>query len=243
LKYLKFVAIGLILLLTTSCVKLDLDLQINSDSTVSGSMIFAVSDSLEELSDGASTESSAEDLFDTKAKGVTTEAYDEGGFVGQKFIFDRVPASAFSNSDGKSGLNSDGKSGELTISREGDLITLNGNLDLSMDSSDSEQTSDAGIFGEALGLAFTKTIFSSAELRIRVKFPSEVVSTTGKLSADKRTVTWEPKIGDKVDFKTTVRVPGIKVILYAGIGLLGLLLIGGIIYFMRRKRSPAELVE
>jgi hypothetical protein len=215
--------------------KLDLDLQVNSDSTISGSMIFAVSDALSELSDGASTDSPAEDPFDTKAKGVTTEVYDEGGFVGQKFIFDRVPASAFAG--GK------GKSGDLTISREGDLITLNGKLDLSMDSSDSEQTSDTGIFGEAFGSAFVKTIFSSAELRIRVKFPSEVVSTTGKLSADKRTVTWKPKIGDKVDLKTTVRVPEVKVVLYAGIGLLGLLLTGGILYFMRRKRKPVELVE
>ena len=205
----------------TGCVKFDLDLVVNKDSTISGSMIFAVSDTLASLGETEnSTETDVSDeLIDPKTKGVSIEEYKKGGFTGQKITLDRVPFSEFQKG---------GESGDLTITREGDLITLNGFLDLAMD----EGAQSEDIWAAELA----KSLFSSADLGIRITFPFEVVSTQGELSEDRRTVTWEPKIGDRVDLTTTVKIPSlIPIIPIAAAAVLLLLII--IIVLIRRKKS------
>jgi hypothetical protein len=235
MKIFKIVAVTLLVLLTTSCVKLDMDLQVNSDSTISGVVIFALSDALDELAQDDSSQTPSSDLFDTKADGVTTESYEQDGFKGKKYILDRVPTSAFAGTEGNSS--------ELSVAREGNLVTLNGNLDLSSDSGNNDSEADAGIFGDAFAAAITKTLFSTAELRIRVKFPAEVVSTTGELSPDRRTVTWKPKIGEKLDLKTVVKIPSAPIGLFVGVGVLLILSILGFILLKRNKRSKTIDIE
>lgn len=235
MKSFKLFVVVLLVLLTTGCIKLDMDLEVNSDSTISGSMIFAVSDALNELAEGESTGTNSDELFDTKAEGVTSEPYDQGGFVGEKFIFDRVPASAFKGKDGDAS--------SLSIAREGDLVTLSGNLDLRTETGDTDQSAEGDLFGDAFSSALAKSIFSSAELRIRVKFPADVVSTTGTLSADKRTVTWEPKIGDNVNLNTVVRIPSAPIGLIGAIAAIFLVAISGLIWFFRKKRSEFPLTS
>lgn len=221
----------IIMFSATGCVKLDLNLTINSDSTVSGTMIFAVSDALSELSEEESTENPTDDFLDPETEGVTTEPYKKGGFTGQKITLDRVPFSEFSNG---------GESGDLTVSRDGDLITLNGFLDLGDETSQSAAEED---LGGLLGDAFIKSIFSSADLRIKVTFPAEVVSTTGSLSEDKRTVTWTPEFGEKLDLTTTVKVPTLDYALYAAIGLGSILLLLVLSLIVRRRKKVSSLVE
>lgn len=225
LKKLSFLLMTLALIISTSgCLKFDLDLTVNTDSTVSGTMIFAVSDSLSELGDDQTPETPTDDLVDPNAKGVTVEPYDDGDFVGQKITLDRVPFSEFS---------SGGESGDLTIVREGDLITLKGFLDLGEDTSQSTTQDD---LGGLLGKAFVDSLFASADLRIRVTFPSEVVSTTGTLSEDKRTVTWTPDIGEKLDLTTTVRIPSSNFVLYGSGAITLLFLIGALVVVAKRKQ-------
>ncbi len=208
----------------SSCVKFDLDLTVNKDSSVSGTMIFAVSKSLSDLGDEQSPESPANDLVDPESEGVTTEPYDDGDFVGQKITLDRVPFSQFS---------SGGESGDLTIVREGDLITLKGFLDLGDNTTQKTAEED---LGGVLGQAFVDSIFSSADLKIRITFPAEVVSTTGSLSEDKRTVTWKPKIGQNLDLTTTVKVPTFNFILYGASAGGILMFLGIVMWFLKRNK-------
>ena len=223
--------VSCVLIFTTAgCVKFDLDLKINSDSTVSGTMVFAVSEALSELGDEQTPETPADDLVDPAAEGVTTEPYDDGQFVGQKITLDRVPFSEFSNG---------GDSGDLTIQRDGDLITLNGFLDLG---EETDQASSQEDLGGVLGEAFVKSLFASADLRIRVTFPAEVVSTTGSLSEDRRTVTWTPDIGEKLDLTTTVRVPSFNFVLYVAAGL-GAMLIVAVTLLMIKRRKPSTVAS
>lgn len=219
----------MLIIFATGCVKLDLNLTINSDSTVSGTMIFAVSDALSDLGDEESQESPTDDFLDPETEGVTTEPYKKRGFTGQKITLDRVPFSEFS--DG-------GESGDLTVTREGDLITLNGFLDLGDETTQSATEED---FGGLLGDAFIKSIFSSADLKIKVTFPAEVVKTTGSLSEDRRTVTWTPEFGEKLDLTTTVKVPTLNYTLYAaiGVGAILLLLITGLLIKRRKPSAPS----
>jgi hypothetical protein len=185
-------------------------------------MIFAISDALSSLGEDNESESTdvTDELIDPNTKGVTVEEYDQGGFKGQKITLDKVPFSEFQKG---------GDSGDLTISREGNLVTLNGFLDLSME--------DSGNSEDEFSQAIASSLFASADLQIRINFPAPVVSTTGELSEDRRTVTWQPKIGDRLDLTTTVELPSPPIFLFAGIGILVFLVLLLILFGVKRRKD------
>ena len=214
-------------LLLTSCIKMDINLVINKDATVSGSMVFAVSDSLAELGGENSEDSNPlEDAINTDAEGVTESVYKSGGYTGTKYTFDRIPFEEFNKS------NSDGGNGFQLI-RDGNKLTVKGSLDLSeTDSQDSD--SDLGEWGDE----FAKSITSTFDIDIKVRFPVKVLESTGQISDDGMSVSWTPKYGEKVDLTTTVELPsGFQTIyLIIGIGVVGV----GITVFLilRKSRKP-----
>ena len=212
--------------LLTGCVKMDLALEINADKTVSGSLIYAISDGLAELGTTSDETDPTTDLFDTSAEGVTVTEYKENGYTGTKVILDRVPMSAF-NKEG-------GESGGFQIIREENRITLKGELDLSTEETEG---SDIDEWGDALA----KSLFATADLKISVKFPVKVLSTTGTISQDGRTVTWKPQLGEKVDLTTTVELPNKNFIL---LGIIGAAIILALIILLivmkaRKKKNSA----
>src|SRR4030095_6094656 len=87
----------------TGCIKLNMNLGINSDNTVSGTVEFGVQKELLDL-----TGQNVEDLlgsdapFPSNSPGVTVEPFDDGEFAGQQFIFEDVPIEEF-NSGGFAG--------------------------------------------------------------------------------------------------------------------------------------------
>jgi hypothetical protein len=212
----------------TGCVKLDLALEVNTDSTISGSMIFAVSDSLADLgADASSGLPAADSLVDSKADGVTVTPYKKDGYTGSTYTFDRVPFSAF-KSDGST-------SNDIKVERIGNQIKLTGALDFSY--GDSTDASDP--FSNLLA----QSISSSADLKISVKFPVKVLSSTGTISEDGKTVIWIPKLGEKLDLATTVEIPKAlqfkTQIVYAFLGLLVILVL---ILALRKKRKKPKNV-
>ena len=217
--------------LLTGCVKMDLALEINSDKTVSGSLIYAISDGLAELGTTSDETDPTTDLFDTSAEGVTVTEYKENGYTGTRVILDRVPMSAF-NKQG-------GESGGFQIIREENRITLKGELDLSTEETEG---SDIDEWGDALA----KSLFATADLNISVKFPVKVLSTTGTISQDGRTVTWKPQLGEKVDLTTTVELPNKNFILLGIVGaavLLALLILLIVMKSRKKKTSPTTDVD
>jgi len=215
-------------LMLTGCVKLDLALEVNADSTVSGSMIFAISDSLASLgADASDSLPAADSLIDAKADGVTVTPYKKDGYTGSTYTFDRVPFSAF-KSDGST-------SNDFKVERTGNQIKLTGALDFSY--GDSTDASDP--FSNLLA----ESISSSADLKISVKFPVKVLSSTGVISEDGKTVTWIPKLGEKLDLATTVEIPKAlqfkTQIVYAFLGLLVILIL---VIFLRKKKEKSKSV-
>ena len=223
------IALLLSTILLTGCVKMDLALEINSDKTVSGTLIYAISDALSELGTTSEDTDPTADLFDTSAEGVTVSEYKEDGYTGTKITLDRVPISAF-NKQG-------GESGGFQIILDENLITLKGELDLSSGVTDD---SDISEWGDALA----KSLFATADLNISVKFPVKVLSTTGTISEDGRTVSWKPQLGEKVDLTTTVELPNRNLILMgiAAAALL-LLIIAFLVVFKVRGRKKSETHE
>jgi hypothetical protein len=219
-------------LLLTSCIKMDVNLIINKDATVSGTMVFAVADSLAEMTGDSSNGSNLlEDSVNTTAKGVTESEYKSGGYTGKKYTFDRVPFEEF-NKDNSSSPDT------LKFIKNGNQLTVEGVLDLS--NTDSQNTdSSLGSWGDDIA----KSISSSFDMNIAVKFPVKVLKSTGKISDDGMTVTWKPKYGDKVDLTTTVELPSGFQLIYivVGLGLLGVAILIFVILRKGRKKNTEEI--
>lgn len=220
-----------LIFLCSSCIKFDVNLVVNSDGTVNGRIIYAVSESLKSLSESGESNTELDDLLDESTPGVTVKPYDQGGYEGKQYFLENVPFDEFEDN---------GNSGELSFNREGDQITMSGYLDLEVESD--ESTSDEAIFGDALA----QSLLSSGDIRIRVKFPAEVIATTGELSKDKRTVTWNPKIGDRIDLTTTVKLPASNFLIYALI-VLGFAIIGFVAVsrnqYKRKRLTSDPLID
>ena len=216
--------------LLTGCIKLEMDLTVNRDRTVSGTVIGAVSDYLAEMAEESGDTSSnsltseLDSLFDENTPGVTVKEYKSGGFTGQQYILDRVAISD---------LNGDGTDAEsFNIKIEGNKATVSGLLDLSMDD---DTTSGLELFGADLA----KGLFSTAQMRIAVRFPGKVISSSGEISADGKQVIWTPVIGERNELSATVELPNAKkILLYGGIGI-GALLLLFIAFFLGRKGKKA----
>ncbi len=183
--------------LMTGCIKLNMNLGINSDNTVSGTVEFGVQKELLDL-----TGQNVEDLlgtdspFATDAPGVTVEPFDDGEFAGQQFIFEDLPIEEF-NSGGVAGASAatggTGAGDELQIERLGDTFVVTGLLDLS-----SGLSGVTGPFGGTGGAQF----FESADIKIAITFPGEVLEAPGG-QIDGNTVTYLPEFGERLEINAT----------------------------------------
>jgi phosphatidylinositol mannoside-binding LppM-like protein len=189
--------------LMTGCIKLNMNLGINSDNTISGTVEFGVQKELLDL-----TGQNVEDLlgsdapFPSDAPGVTVEPFDDGEFAGQQFIFEDVPIEEFNSggfvgnagatgATGASGVT--GASDTLNIARQGDTFVVTGVLDLS-----SGLSGATGPFGGSGGAQF----FESADIKIAITFPGAVVQAPGG-QIDGNTVTYVPTFGERLEINAT----------------------------------------
>jgi hypothetical protein len=190
-------AFAALALLLTGCIKLNMNLGINDDDTVSGTIQLGVDKQLLELSG-----QNAEDLlggdspFPSKAPGVTVEPFDDGEFAGQEFTFESVPleefnSGGFAGATGLSGVT--GSSDALNIQRRGDTFVVTGALDLS-----SGLSGATGPFGGSRGA----DLFRSADVKIAFTFPGEVIQAPGG-QIDGNTVTYVPTFGERLEINAT----------------------------------------
>ena len=221
----RVVAVGAVALLLTGCIKLDMDLDVSADDTVSGTVVFAFSKQLLEL-----TGQSADELFKGGATslpsdvpGTTTAPYEDDQFVGQKITFDHVELSRF-NTEGS----------DLTIEHVGDEFHVAGSMDLSGSST-----------GSTAGVGDISQFGSSAQISITLTFPGKVISsTTGEV--DGNSVTWTPKLGEKTDLTTVASAvpsdsfPWLWVLIGVGV----LVLVGVlVVVLVSRRGKPAAPTE
>jgi hypothetical protein len=190
-------AFAALALLLTGCIKLNMNLGINDDNTVSGTILLGVDKQLLELSG-----QNAEDLmgsdspFPSNAPGVTVEPFDDGEFAGQEFTFESVPleefnSGGFAGATGLSGVT--GSSDTLNIQRQGDRFVVTGALDLS-----SGLSGATGPFGGSGGA----DLFRSADVKIAFTFPGEVIQAPGG-QVDGNTVTYVPTFGERLEINVT----------------------------------------
>jgi hypothetical protein len=190
----RLAAVGLLAILLTGCIKLNVDFDVSSDNTVSGTMVFAFSKQLLQL-----TGQSAQELIGSSAPipssvpGVSAKPYDDGDFVGEEFTFDGVPLTQFNADDPES----------LSIVRHGDTFTVSGVLDLSGGTGGSGGTGASGATSSIPGI---NQALGGADIRISITFPGSVTDTNG--TVDGTTVTWKPQVGQRLELRATAGATG-----------------------------------
>jgi len=167
---------GLALVLA-GCLKLDMAITISPDDTVDGQMVFAVNKQLLELTGQNVDDVLGDTTVPSDVEGATQEPYEDGDFVGTQVTFEDVALADLSE-----GSDPDA----LTIVRTGDTYEVDGVMDLS--------TEDADLQGNPFEDQITEA-FDTAELRIAITFPGEVLEANGQV--DGTTVTWEPVFGER----------------------------------------------
>jgi hypothetical protein len=225
----RVIAVGLAtVFLTTGCIKVDMAMTIAKDDTVSGEFVFAVAKSLSEMSEESGDNATSTDGLLSGAENVKTEVYDDGQFVGTKYVFEGVPLEQF-----KPKFDDDASA--LSIVRDGDNIVVSGALDAS--------TPDAELEENPFGSAILESFAASTSIKIAIDFPGEIKETSGKASGQK--VTWIGAFGKKLDITALVYSPLTPPIDWILIGSLAggaLLLVGLFLILWTRKRQKDSRV-
>lgn len=238
----RLAAAAVIVVALSGCMKVDIDLKLKSNNTVDGTMILAMNASLAQLA-GQDPKALADELNkqvlagENGPKNARTEAYSDGTFVGTKITFLNEPISTFNGSTNSSGASpTAGTTGsdDLKITRDGDDFVVTGSFDATAASVGGDTGTDLS------------SLSNGAQLLVAITFPGEVKEHNGTLKD--RTVTWTPKIGEKIDMHARgSAVSGSSLLmklLVAGAAVLLLVLLGLLIAWLiirgRRKAVPAQ---
>lgn len=172
--------------LLSGCFKFTMDLEVSNRDRISGTAVVALSKELQALAQAGS--GGPTDAF-ANLDGVKVIEFDDGTFFGQQYQFSGLPIEQFALNDDASALR---------IQREGDNLFVSGEL-----SFEDETAGAAG--GDDFG--FGQVLFESADLRVSIKFPGEIVSTNGRVNEATNTITWEPKYGEANELRAVVYAP------------------------------------
>jgi hypothetical protein len=213
-------------LLLSGCFTVKMDLAIQSDDTVDGSLVLAVDKSLADLAGGEdalrqSLSGEGSPFTEKPSSGdVTQREYRDGDLIGVEYVLSGLPVTEFSAQ----------QTGELEISRDGDRFVVSGNLDMT----------DQGAAVE--GQADPTGLLGAPDVSMSITFPGEVVSANGQV--DGRTVTWQPTIGQPNPISAVGMAEGGPSLgLWIGVALVVLLLAlaVGALVALRGRRAPAPL--
>jgi hypothetical protein len=234
----------------TGCMKLDADLEVHEDETVSGSMTVGMSKQAVEMMSsfgegfggafsegedgGTDGEEPAEpdlegfedEFFDADdvPEGAEVEPYEDDKFIGQTMTFDGISMDELNATSGE-------EEDTWTLTREGDTFIFAGNADFS----EEEGEPDAA---EMEGMEEIEAMFAESEMEISVTFPGRVTDSNGEV--DGNTVTWRPEFGEALDMRAEADAsPSFPVWPVVG-GVVGVLLLGGLVLIALRQRRSRE---
>ncbi|PKQ27161.1 MAG: hypothetical protein CVT64_01585 [Actinobacteria bacterium HGW-Actinobacteria-4] len=226
-KSLRLIALALAATVVLSgCIKMEVNLELQSDDTVNGSMVFAVQEGLGELlaengGEAASDEEAAKELFGDELSSdfdnAREEPYKQDGWVGTRVIFEGESLADFSDD------------GEFSIVRDGDTFVVSGPFD-----TDATSGSDT-------------EMFEGAEMTLSITFPGDVTEHNGTLEG--KTVTWDLLAGPEDLYAVGGATEGgAGIPIWLIIALVGVLLFVGVIVLVvvlvvRSGKKKADTTE
>jgi hypothetical protein len=215
-------------LLTTGCIKLEMDMTVATDDTVSGTMVFAISKSLAEMGDEESESATTPetDGLLANADNVKVEPFDDGEFVGSSYSFEALPLAQFAPQVGDNSA--------FAMERQGNNIVISGVLDTSSEGEDLEENP----FADSIMEGFA----ASTSIRVSVTLPGEIIETNGQV--DGQTITWNGSFGEKLEIQAIAISPlasPVNWLLVGGIGGIVLGLVGLLVTWISvRKKQKAD---
>ncbi|NBR24023.1 MAG: hypothetical protein EBU08_09685 [Micrococcales bacterium] len=208
---------------TSGCMKFNMDLTVNKDDTVEGSMVVAFSNSALGLMGGGNPLDTAD--LGQDQPGVTTMPYEDSEYTGTKVTFEPKKFSEFST----------GATGEeLSFKRDGDIVTVSGAINLNNGEIDTTQLE------EYKSNPLTSYLFENMDITVSITLPGKVTSKTGTVSGN--TVTFKGDLGEKIvidatsDQSTASNMPGVIAFSAIAAALLGL----GAFAVIRSRKAKAE---
>lgn len=207
-----------LIVLLSGCLKLDMDVTVSEDDTLSGTLIFAFDKAMMQAA-GQKPEDilAGSQPLPADLQGVTQKPYEDDKYQGVQYTFEGLPLDKWNN----------GTQTDIKIEHVGDEFKVTGNMDLS--------TPDTGTGDPAMDEQL-KTAFASAQIRIKLTFPGAVKESNGQV--DGNSVTWEPKFGEATELSATasaVAGGGNTMLLLIIGGVVLLLVIVGIVALAARK--------
>ncbi|WP_110183457.1 LppM family (lipo)protein [Nocardioides solisilvae] len=227
----------------TGCIKLDADIEVHEDETVSGTMTVGMSkqamsmmqgmaesfgESLGEDGEGgnASLEGFDEEFFeaDEIPEGAEVEPYEDDKFVGQTMTFSDITLDELTTST----ADDEGEEMPWNLVKEGDTFVFEGTMDLA----DEEEASQA----EEMGF---EDMFAESEMEVSVTFPGRVTDSNGEV--DGNTVTWRPEFGQDTQMRAEADASASFPVWPVVGGVAAVLLLGGLaLVALRQRRSRAQ---
>jgi hypothetical protein len=212
-----------ILFLTTGCMKVDMDLTVKENDTVSGSMILAFSNEAIELAGSMGSDSALNtDSLVTEQPGITTEPFKDAEYTGTKITFDEKPFSEFST-----GTSAD----SLQFKRDGNIISVTGALNMAGD--------DPSNIEQLKSNPLTSGLFETSDISISITLPGKILDSSGTVVGN--TVTYTGEMGDniRIDAKSDVS-SGVDVLPLAIVVLLAAGAVVAGVIILRRRANPNQ---
>jgi hypothetical protein len=212
-----------VLFLTTGCMKVNMDLTVSENDTVSGSMILAFSNDAIELAESMGSDSALDtDSLVTEQPGLTIEPYKDADYAGTKITFDEKPFNEFST-----GTTAD----TLQFKRDGDVISVTGAVNMAGD--------DPSTIEQIKTNPITAGLFEKSDISISITLPGKILETSGSVVGN--TVTFKGELGDNItiDAKSDVSA-GFDVLPLAigGLALAGV--VAGSVFVVNRRRAAPK---
>lgn len=184
------VTVAALIMLTTGCVKLDTDLDVHSDDTVSGTVIVALDKSL-----ASKVKSNEPDTFTPPSRselppGADAAEWADDTYQGFKITYNEVRLADLNKvaDANASATGAESWRGGFRITHD------DGDYTFTWDLSDLGTVSANG-GADQVGSASARRALRSADTRAQITFPGKVEKTNGTVGDDGRTVTWRPKLG------------------------------------------------
>lgn len=209
-------AVGLLAL--AGCMKVDMDMTLSEDDTVSGSIVMAVSNSLAEtmgMEPGELWKQAGGELSQNLPEGTSQEPWSDDEYTGTKYTFADAPISQISGEGGE----------DLSITRDGDTYFVDGTMNLSE--------------GADQLKSLPQNVQDAFDVSLAITFPGPVSDATG--TVDGNTVTWTPKVGENTEIHAVGSATAGSSFPWWIVGLVvGLVVIGLVVWFVvRNNRRPA----
>jgi hypothetical protein len=166
------------LLVLAGCMKIEMNMTLTEDDSVSGTIVMAISNEVAEsmgMDAGELWDQAGGEMGAELPDGASQEPYADDEYTGTTFTFEDQPIEEFSGADE-----------ELSIAREGDEYVVSGVMDLS-----------EGAEGMEGSQEMPQEILDTFLVTIAVTFPGDVTETNG--TVDGTTVTWNPAFGETTE--------------------------------------------